>query len=100
MVESRPLRGRSEPLGLALSAVRRIRVAGSSGIVLVTGPAGIGKTAVLTEICRQAAVQRIRVTQTKCDEIEQVSPGAPVIAVLRSGRRSEEHTSELQSRPH
>ncbi len=86
MVESRPLRGRSEPLGLALSAVRRIRVAGSSGIVLVTGPAGIGKTAVLTEICRQAAVQRIRVTQTKCDEIEQVSPGAPVIAVLRSGR--------------
>jgi DNA-binding CsgD family transcriptional regulator len=86
MVESRPLRGRSEPLGLALSAVRRVRTAGASGVVLVTGPAGIGKTAVLTEICRQAAVQQFRVTQTKCDEIEQVSPGAPVIAVLRSGR--------------
>ncbi|TCN35470.1 regulatory LuxR family protein [Kribbella orskensis] len=86
MVESRPLRGRSEQLGLALSAVRRVRAIGASGVVLVTGAPGIGKTAVLTEICRQAAVQRFRVARTKCDEIEQVSPGAPVIAVLRSGR--------------
>ncbi|MGW6278615.1 ATP-binding protein [Kribbella sp. NPDC055071] len=86
MGERRPLRGRSEPLGLALSAVRRVRATDSSGIVLVTGPAGIGKSAVLAEICRQAAAQRFRVSQTKCDELEQVSPGAPVIAVLRSGR--------------
>jgi predicted ATPase len=86
LVESRPLRGRSEPLSRALSAVRQVRTVGSSGVVLVTGAAGMGKTAVLTEICRQATGQRFRVTLTKCDEIEQVSPGAPVIAALRSGR--------------
>lgn len=86
MVESRPLRGRSEPLSRALSVVRQVRTISSSGVVLITGAAGMGKTAVLTEICRQATGQRFRVTLTKCDEIEQVSPGAPVIAVLRSGR--------------
>ncbi|MFD7155507.1 helix-turn-helix transcriptional regulator [Kribbella sp. NPDC059898] len=86
MVDSRPLRGRSEQLSVALSAVRRVRTADASGVVLVSGPAGIGKTAVLTEICRQASGQRFRVGRAKCDEIEQVSPGAPVIALLRSGR--------------
>ncbi|TDW21932.1 helix-turn-helix transcriptional regulator [Kribbella kalugense] len=86
MIDGRPLRGRSEPLSRALSTVRQVRTVGSSGVVLVTGAAGIGKTALLTEICRQATRQQFRVTLTKCDEIEQVSPGAPVIAVLRSGR--------------
>lgn len=85
MAESRPLRGRGESLGDALAAARHVRVTGSSGVVLVTGPAGIGKTALLTEIGRQAARGQFRVTLTNCDEIEQVSPGAPVVAALRSG---------------
>jgi predicted ATPase len=50
-----PLRGRDQELARALGIVRRTRVHGASGVVLITGERGIGKTALLSEICRQAA---------------------------------------------
>lgn len=81
-----PLRGRDEALATALGVVRATRVHGASGVVLISGDAGIGKTALLSEICRQAAHMRIRVARSKCDEIEQACPGAPMIGLLRSGR--------------
>ena len=81
-----PLRGRDEALATALGVVRRTRVHGASGVVLISGDAGIGKTAVLSEICRQSTHMNIRVARSKCDEIEQACPGAPVIGLLRSGR--------------
>ena len=81
-----PLRGRDQELARAVGIVRRTRVHGASGVVLITGEPGIGKTALLSEICRQAAHSRIRVARSKCDEIEQASPGAPIIGLLRTGR--------------
>jgi Ni2+-binding GTPase involved in maturation of urease and hydrogenase len=39
------------------------------------GPAGIGKTALLEEICRLAARMSIRVGWSKYDSIEQLWPG-------------------------
>jgi DNA-binding CsgD family transcriptional regulator/tetratricopeptide (TPR) repeat protein/nucleoside-triphosphatase THEP1 len=81
-----PLRGRDQELARALGIVRRTRVHGASGVVLITGEPGIGKTALLSEICRHATHSRIRVARSKCDEIEQASPGAPVIGLLRTGR--------------
>lgn len=81
-----PLRGRDEVLATALGIVRHTRVHGASGVVLITGEPGIGKTALLSEICRQAAHTRIRVARSKCDEIEQACPGAPIIGLLRTGR--------------
>ena len=54
--------------------------------MLLSGPAGIGKTALLAGICQQATRMNIRVAWSKCDPIEQVWPGAPVIAALRAGR--------------
>ena len=54
--------------------------------MLISGPAGIGKTALLAGICQQATRMNIRVGWSKCDPIEQVWPGAPVIAALRAGR--------------
>jgi DNA-binding CsgD family transcriptional regulator/tetratricopeptide (TPR) repeat protein len=81
-----PLRGREEFLAGALAVVRRTRVHRASGVVLISGDAGIGKTAVLSEICRQAAHVGIRVARSKCDEIEQAWPGAPIVGLLRTGR--------------
>jgi DNA-binding CsgD family transcriptional regulator len=85
-MRSGPLRGRSEPMASALSALRGASQHGTSASVLISGPSGIGKTALLAEICRQATRMNIRVGWSKCDPIEQVWPGAPVIAALRAGR--------------
>jgi DNA-binding CsgD family transcriptional regulator/tetratricopeptide (TPR) repeat protein len=70
----------------ALSALRGASQHGTSASVVISGPAGIGKTALLAEICEQATRMKIRVGRSKCDPIEQVWPGAPVIAALRAGR--------------
>jgi DNA-binding CsgD family transcriptional regulator len=81
-----PLRGRDHELSTALAVVRRTRTHGASGVVLISGNAGVGKTALLSEICRQAAHMNIRLARSKCDEIEQASPGAPMVGLLRTGR--------------
>jgi DNA-binding CsgD family transcriptional regulator len=70
----------------ALAALRGASQHGISASVVISGPAGIGKTALLTEICEHAGRLKIRVGRSKCDPIEQVWPGAPVIAALRAGR--------------
>src|SRR5580700_1015555 len=85
-LRTRPLRGRSEPMASALSALRGASQHGTSASVVISGPAGIGKTALLAEICEHATRMKIRVGRSKCDPIEQVWPGAPVIAALRAGR--------------
>jgi DNA-binding CsgD family transcriptional regulator len=73
-------------MACALSALRSACDHGSSTSVLISGPGGIGKTALVAEICQQAARMGVRVGGSKCDPIEQVWPGAPVIAALRAGR--------------
>jgi DNA-binding CsgD family transcriptional regulator len=70
----------------ALSALRGTCQHGTSACVVICGPAGIGKTALLAEICQQATRMGIRVGWGRCDPVEQVWPGAPVIAALRAGR--------------
>jgi DNA-binding CsgD family transcriptional regulator len=69
----------------ALAVLRGVSRHGSSGAVLISGRPGIGKTAVLAEICRQAVTMKFRVADSKCDQIGQIWPGAPVIALLRVG---------------
>ena len=81
-----PLRGRTEPVAIALGALRSAVHHGSSTLIMVSGAPGIGKTAMLGEVCRQAARMRLRVASGRCEPIRQVSPGAPVIAALRTGR--------------
>ena len=80
-----PLRGRDHELSTALAVIRRTRTHGVSGVVLISGNAGVGKTALLSEICRQAAHMNIRLARGKCDEIEQAWPGAPMVGLLRTG---------------
>ncbi|MDT5131524.1 MAG: hypothetical protein QOE41_835, partial [Mycobacterium sp.] len=100
-----PLRGREDALVTALGIIRRTRNHGASGVVLVSGDPGIGKTALVSEIARQAAQMRIRVARTKCEEIGPECPGAPVLGLLRTGRdpliaaTDFEELTELTSNP-
>jgi DNA-binding NarL/FixJ family response regulator len=50
----------------ALDALRR----GQGGIVIVEGPPGIGKTAVLRESCRRAAARDVRILRAAGSELE------------------------------
>ena len=79
-----PLRGRDDVLATGLRVVRRTHNHRASGVVVVSGDPGIGKTAVLTEIARQAAQMHIRVARSKCDEIGQACLGAPILGLLRA----------------
>ena len=81
-----PLRGRDDVLATGLRVVRRTHNHRASGVVVVSGDPGIGKTAVLTEIARQAAQMHIRVARSQCDEIGQACLGAPILGLLRAGR--------------
>jgi DNA-binding CsgD family transcriptional regulator len=81
-----PLRGRDDVLAVALGVVRRTHTHRASGVVLISGDPGIGKTALLGEIARQAAQMHMRVARSKCDEIGQAYPGAPILGLLRAGR--------------
>jgi DNA-binding CsgD family transcriptional regulator/tetratricopeptide (TPR) repeat protein len=81
-----PLRGRDDVLATALRVVRRAHDHRASGVVLVSGAPGIGKTALLSEITRQAGLMHIRVARSKCDETGQAYLGAPILGLLRAGR--------------
>src|SRR5271163_1431339 len=81
-----PLRGREDALATALGVVRRTHNHRASGVVLVCGDPGIGKTALVSEIARQAAQMHIRVARSKCEGIGPACPGAPVLGLLRAGR--------------
>jgi DNA-binding CsgD family transcriptional regulator len=74
-------------MSAAMPALRRAARHGQSGIVVVTGEAGIGKTAVLDAIGAQATGMGFRTGVGKADEIGRISPGAPVLLALRSGPR-------------
>jgi DNA-binding CsgD family transcriptional regulator len=80
------LRGRDDELATALRVVRRSHDHRASGVVLVFGDPGIGKTALLSGIAFQAAQMHMRVARSKCDEIGQAYPGAPILGLLRAGR--------------
>jgi DNA-binding CsgD family transcriptional regulator len=73
-------------MGRALSLLRGSHRPGSGGLMLIFGQAGIGKTALLTDIRTQAARMEVRVAGGTCDRTEQAGPGGPVIAMLRTGR--------------
>ncbi len=68
-----------------LSTVRGAFRSGSSAVVVVSGPGGIGKSALVNQACWEAAAMGARVVHAVCDAVAQVSPGAPVIAALRAG---------------
>lgn len=85
-MQSGSLWGRTEPMTRALAVIRGAQRHGIGGIVVIRGPAGVGKTALTAEVGRQASRMGLRVIAGHCDPAQQATPGAAVIAMLRAGR--------------
>jgi DNA-binding SARP family transcriptional activator len=85
---TRPVRvgrlvGRSAELDALLSAWSRAR-AGQPTFIVVTGPAGVGKTRLVDELAEQVAAERGVVAVSQCFESTGRLPLAPVASWLRS----------------
>src|ERR1700722_11226329 len=81
-----PLRGRSEEMATGLGLLRRARTSGHGGVLLIEGPPGIGKSAILAELVAQARRTPYRCGLSKAAPIARMSPGASLLLALRSGR--------------
>src|SRR5215472_11771460 len=78
-----PLRGR-ETERAALDQLIGAAVDGAGGVVAVEGAAGIGKSRLLAEAAQVAAASGVQVVAGIADELDQVTPWAPVLRALSS----------------
>jgi DNA-binding CsgD family transcriptional regulator/tetratricopeptide (TPR) repeat protein len=79
--------GRANELSQAHTVLLRASRRGDGGVILVTGAAGIGKTAFARAVAEQAAELGYAAGIGKAEEIGQIAPGAPLLIALRSGAR-------------
>lgn len=77
------LRGRESEAG-ALARVVRAAADGAGGVVVVEGPPGIGKSRLLAEAASFAADQGVQIAAGAADELDQVTPWAPLLRALSS----------------
>jgi DNA-binding CsgD family transcriptional regulator len=89
------LRGRSAAMATALSMMRRVQAHGRSGVLVLAGEPGIGKSAVFAAIVEQAAAAKFVCGVSKADQIGRISPAAPLLLALRSGSRPVLTAAEL-----
>ena len=81
------LLGRSDEVAEVLLVLRRTARRGRGAVVVVTGEAGIGKSALVRTIAPEAARMGFAVGVGKAEEIGQIAPAAPLLLALRSGAR-------------
>jgi len=79
------LRGRSDAMSKALTALDRAARTGQDALVVISGEPGIGKSAVLRTVVEQASRAGFRVGGGKAEQGDQIAPGAPLLMSLRSG---------------
>src|SRR5260370_33387211 len=76
-----PMRGRRGEWRPILAAIRHAE-AGRSGILLVEGGQGIGKSLLLTEAVRAASERDFSIAASSADELGQMMPLAPLLAAF------------------
>jgi DNA-binding CsgD family transcriptional regulator len=81
------LRGRSDAMSRALSALRRASQTGQGALVVISGEPGIGKSALLRAVLEQATRAGFSVGSGKAEQGDQIAPGAPLLVSLRSGQQ-------------
>jgi DNA-binding CsgD family transcriptional regulator/tetratricopeptide (TPR) repeat protein len=71
----------------AEDVLSRASGAGEGGVLLVLGPPGIGKTAVLDALVDEAEGRGFVVGRSKADEGDQIAPMAQLLLALRAGKK-------------
>jgi len=79
------LRGRSEPMATALGVVRKVVRTGQGDGLVITGEAGIGKSALLTALLREAGRLGAGCGTLRADRIGRIVPGGPLLTGMRDG---------------
>lgn len=82
-----PLRGRETVLARLEELLVSVR-AGAGGVFVMEGTAGIGKSRLLAEVQARAEAAGVDVAVGGADELDQVTPWAPLLAAFGSGTRS------------
>ena len=73
------LRGRSAPMASALGVVRKVVRTGQGDGLVITGEAGIGKSAPLTAVLREAGRLGAACGTVRADRIGRIVPGGPLL---------------------
>jgi DNA-binding NarL/FixJ family response regulator len=71
--------------------------AGMGSVVVLEGAAGIGKSRLLEEASGLAAQRQFVVAAARSDELDQLTPLAPLIAALRTGDRPVLNTTDVEA---
>jgi DNA-binding CsgD family transcriptional regulator len=80
-----PLRGRLPELERACGVLEETARTGQASSILVYGPPGIGKSAVLDRIIQSAQRRDFAIGRNKADEADQIAPMALLLLALRHG---------------
>ena len=80
---TRPMRGRDRELGVLTDLWRGSVTEGRGGVCLVEGPAGIGKSRLVTAAVEAASAAGVRVAAGRAEEIGSGGPLAPLLLALR-----------------
>ncbi|MFI0348958.1 AAA family ATPase [Actinomadura sp. 9N407] len=98
MGSERALVGRTEELGTLTGALDRA-AAGSAGVVLVSGDAGVGKTTLVAALTRAARERGCGVLVGQCAELGESMPYLPLADALWAGSGEPGLGTALESRP-
>jgi len=93
-VKTPPLLGREDELSF-VTACLEATTGGAGGVVVMEGPAGIGKSRILGELGARATEWGFVVAMARSEELDQVTPLGPLITALRAGDRPILTTSDL-----
>ena len=77
--------GRDREIAQTTVLLNHVAEASHAGAIVITGPAGIGKTALLDETASRAIAMGFSIARGKADEGDQVAPMALLLLALRSG---------------
>ncbi|OIV39453.1 hypothetical protein BIV57_01050 [Mangrovactinospora gilvigrisea] len=79
-----PLVGRGEILARLRHKLRAVSDGGAARCVVLRGVAGIGKSRLIAEVCREAADRGMAVASGRATELDRVSPLATLTQALRA----------------